>query len=361
MALCAELSLPNGSALHHVKNTRAVLGVQGSVPVPSCLTGGQGLDFLLRQAVVVSCSALESFVWDILRENALTVIKARGRKADQSLKDITLTLDDYLSLEDYTDPDERLKEIILKRFERGTLYDSAKIDEVMKILNVRDFWPEVKNHTGLDAATIRSQTSDLILRRNQIAHRADRPEDSAPPEEFDPHGLRPITLAWTNTRVATAKAFVHAAAASVQTAITQLETIIAQKEEQRLAQQTMQPPAAPALSVPPSSEQNPPQQPAETVGESTPDDPMTPELIATIQSFTLNARKSLEREAEEQLQGLYGWLPDGSFGQGHRTRATRGGRDPTPSWKLMSPTRPRPKSMPPPPARNSSARRPSPG
>lgn len=263
LALCSELALPNGSALHHVKNTRAVLGVQGSVSVPSCLTSGQGLDFLLRQAVVVSCSALESFVWDILRENALTVIKARGRKADQSLKDITLTLDDYLSLEDYTDPDERLKEIILKRFERGTLYDSAKIDEVMKILGVRDLWPEVKNHTGHEAATIRSQLSDLILRRNQIAHRADRPEDNAPPDQLDPHGLRPITLAWTSTRVSTAKAFVQAASASVQTAIAQLEKTIAGKEEQRLARQTMQPPASQAPPAPPSLDQTPPPQPAE--------------------------------------------------------------------------------------------------
>jgi hypothetical protein len=43
---------------------------------------------------------------------------------------------------------------------------------------------------------------------------------------------------------------------------------------------------------------------------------MTDSLIAAIQSFTLNARKLLERESEEQLQGLYGWLPDGSFAAG---------------------------------------------
>lgn len=43
---------------------------------------------------------------------------------------------------------------------------------------------------------------------------------------------------------------------------------------------------------------------------------MTPALISSIQAFTLNARKLLERETEEQLQGLYGWLPDGSFGVG---------------------------------------------
>lgn len=43
---------------------------------------------------------------------------------------------------------------------------------------------------------------------------------------------------------------------------------------------------------------------------------MTPALISSIQAFTLTARKSLERETEEQLQGLYGWLLDGSFGVG---------------------------------------------
>lgn len=43
---------------------------------------------------------------------------------------------------------------------------------------------------------------------------------------------------------------------------------------------------------------------------------MTPDLIAAIQTFTLDSRKLLERETEEQLQGLYGWLPDGSFGAG---------------------------------------------
>ena len=242
------MKVPEGTAWHHLKNPHALIGINGSVAVPSCLTTTKGLDFLLRQAVVVSCGALESFIWDTLRENALTVIKARGRKADDSLKEITLTLDDYLSLEGYADPDVRLREIILKRFERGTLYDSAKIDEVMNILTVRDFWKEVAAHIGLDAKTIRSQLNDLILRRNQIAHRADRPEDETLTDQIDPHGLRPITHAWVNTRVVTAKAFVQAASTSIRTAIQQLEQIIAQKEEQQLAKQTLQrtiaPPAA---------------------------------------------------------------------------------------------------------------------
>jgi hypothetical protein len=40
---------------------------------------------------------------------------------------------------------------------------------------------------------------------------------------------------------------------------------------------------------------------------------MNDTLISGIQTFTLKARADLEREAHEQLEGLYGWLPDGSF------------------------------------------------
>lgn len=40
---------------------------------------------------------------------------------------------------------------------------------------------------------------------------------------------------------------------------------------------------------------------------------MNDALIAEIQKFTLDARALLEREAHEQLQGIYGWLEDGTF------------------------------------------------
>ncbi len=54
------------------------------------------MDFLLRQAVLVASSAIESYFWDTLRENTLTVIKAKGREAGASFCEaITLTVDDY--------------------------------------------------------------------------------------------------------------------------------------------------------------------------------------------------------------------------------------------------------------------------
>jgi len=40
---------------------------------------------------------------------------------------------------------------------------------------------------------------------------------------------------------------------------------------------------------------------------------MNDTLITQIQSFTLNARAALETETGRQLEGIYGWLPDGKF------------------------------------------------
>jgi len=182
---------------------------------------------------------LESYFWDVLRENTLTVIRAKGRKADSTLKEITLTLDDYLSLEEYGDPDERLSQIILKRFERGTLYDLAKIDEIAGILTVKDFWGPMSTQTGVAAPDLKGRLGSLIQRRNDITHRADRPGTKTPPEEIDTHGLHAMSHAWATTHVMTAKSVVTASAVIFKKAIAQLQLVLDQKEEQALARKTI--------------------------------------------------------------------------------------------------------------------------
>jgi len=239
LAVCERLQLKSGSALHHAKNNHLLCGISGAIPLPSCLLLKEGVDFLLRQAVLVASSAIESYFWDTLRENALTVIKARGRKADSSLRDITLTVDDYLSLEGYSDPDERLRQIILKRFERGTIYDFTKIEEIASILTVRDFWGEVAKGIGLKPSELQPRLNSLISRRNKITHRADRPDDDTKPDEIDSHGLRAMNHAWASTHITAAKSFVMAADTVIKKAVALLDQIIAQRAEQDLARKTI--------------------------------------------------------------------------------------------------------------------------
>ena len=238
LAICAHWKVPENSVVRHASNDRVSVLARAATRIPESLTLDGGLDFLLRQAVVVACTCVESFFWDALRENVLTVIKARRSGADESLKNITIKLGDYISIQQYEDPELRLRQIILSNYERGTLYDTNSIEKIAQILTVRNFWADVQKTCGEDAANLKRNVGDLIFRRNQVAHRADRPADG---EEADGHGLRPINLSWTNVRVQAAKTLVTAGAEVFLIAIRKLESDIhaasEQEEARRLAKQ----------------------------------------------------------------------------------------------------------------------------
>ena len=139
-----------------------------------------------------------------------------------------------------------MQQIILKNFERGTLYDPTSIEKIANVLTVTKFWSSVSHKTGLPETDIKRQLAELITRRNQIAHRADRPDDDAQlPEEIDGHGLRAISYSWAHSRVSNAKTVISASDEIFQKTLSKLEAQIAQEEEQRLAQQTLQTPLPP--------------------------------------------------------------------------------------------------------------------
>lgn len=229
LAICSVWGTPKNTALQHASNDRVMICAKAATPIPETLTLEGGLDFLLRQAIIVSCTALESFFWDALRENVLIIVKARRTGADKSLRDLTFTLGDYISIQQYEDPDVRLKQIILKNFERSTLYNVDSIDRITSTMTVNRFWERVEEKTGEPAKHIKRQISELIDRRNKIAHRADRPEDG---EEADGQGLRHIQLPWVNVRVQACNTLVNASNEIIKEAIQRLESDIRAAEEQ---------------------------------------------------------------------------------------------------------------------------------
>jgi hypothetical protein len=232
LAICSFWGAPENTAILPAVNDRVMVMARAATPIPESLTLEGGLDFLLRETVVVVCTALEAFFWDVLRENVLTVVRARRTGADESLRNLQFTLGDYISIQQYDDPDLRLQQIILKNFERGTLYDVSSIEKIAQTLTIKKFWEEIERITGTTAKGLKTLIGDLIYRRNQIAHRADRPDDG---EEADGHGLRAIKFAWTNHRVQAAKTLVTASAELIEETIKHLEADIELAKEQEKA------------------------------------------------------------------------------------------------------------------------------
>lgn len=257
LVVCRRLHLPDNAAIRHAENEQMLMCARATAPIPQALLIDGGIAFLLRQTVIVACTSLESFFWDSLRENVLILVRARRRGADKSLRDLTLTLDDYLSMENYADPDERLRQIILKNFERRTLYDSESIEKIASVLTVRGFWDEAARRCGRNARDLRRELDELITRRNQIAHRADRPDVG---EEQDRHGLRVIHSPWVRTRLATARSLVDASNLIFTETIQGMRDQLDRDREQQLARQTLQPTVTtpvPAQAIPAISEAAP--------------------------------------------------------------------------------------------------------
>jgi hypothetical protein len=237
LAICSFWDAPKNTALQSALNDRVMMLAKASTPIPESLTMEGGLDFLLRQAIVVGCTTLEAYFWDVLRQNVLIIVRARKSNADESLRSLQFTLGDYISIQQYEDPEYRLQQIILGNFKRGTLSNAESIEKITRILTIRNFWDGIGQITGTSAKIFKTQIGELIYRRNQIAHRADRPEEG---EESDSLGLRPITLAWTNLRIQTAKTLVTASNDLIGKTISRLEEDIQVAKEQEEARKLVQ-------------------------------------------------------------------------------------------------------------------------
>jgi hypothetical protein len=232
LAICEYLGQPNHAAFHPARNDRVLLVARAAAPIPQALLLPGGLDSLLRQAVVASSTALESFYWNALVENIMTVIKAKKVKADETIRNLTMTLGDYMSIQEYQDPDVRVEQIIQRNFERGTLYDVAAIDKITGALTIKDYWKKVEGTCGQGAGTIKTTISELVKRRNQIVHRGDLPDRGDP---VDPYGLRPINPSWVIPRVQAARTLANATATIIAATQESLKGEIRAAEEQAAA------------------------------------------------------------------------------------------------------------------------------
>jgi len=207
-AVRACLNIPEGEQVFSLCNDRLLLVAREAAQVSETFFHEHNLASLLRQAVVAACSALDAYFNDKFRENVMAVLLTKKRYAPKELRDLAMTFDDYLSLESWADPRQRLQQILEKNLERKTLSNANGITEMTAILGIKDFWEQVGRECGEKPGDLRQRIDDIASRRNDIVHRADRPREQ---EKANGSGLRAVSRAWVNLRVQTVKAVVLAA------------------------------------------------------------------------------------------------------------------------------------------------------
>jgi len=165
----------------------------------------KNLNLLLRQAIVATCSAMDVYCNDILKEYVMTVIQTKGRQSPKTLKDIPMTLDEYLSIKGYANPDERLKQIVLSKFDKFTLGNINGItDTIEGCLGIEDYWKKVADKMGKRQQDVKNEIDDIVKRRNDIIHRGDRKKNLT---EIDPE-IQNIDYGWTYSHVHAVKSLI---------------------------------------------------------------------------------------------------------------------------------------------------------
>lgn len=161
------------------------------------------LNHLLRQAVVASCTALETFLPALLRTHLPIIIRLRGRdflpRGDQELQDyfadLTFSLDETLRLIGDENAPEYVSNKILGLTKFKYLSSKKGVHAVGALLGLQSPWRDIGNHLKGDHKELMKALDDTVSRRNDIVHRADR-------QQTDPGGeMQEISYAWTKHAV----------------------------------------------------------------------------------------------------------------------------------------------------------------
>lgn len=178
------LGCDNAEALLLITNTVFLGVIREKARVHATDLRPARLDNLLRQAVVASCSALETYLYALLETHLTTVVQARGRnflpndrERMQFLRGIEFKIDDALRI--MTDPDSsplfianKILALVQQKYVKGT----SGVHATGTLLGLEQPWELIAEALGREEDELRAIVKKVTDRRNDIVHRADRPD-----------------------------------------------------------------------------------------------------------------------------------------------------------------------------------------
>lgn len=154
-----------------INRVRDLIAVHNSVKAQS--TPALDLSDILRAALVLSVSALDFYVHEIVRLGMLEIYQGlRPESTAFSRFQISLaSAREALSVN--MNLDYWLENEIRQRHSYKSFQQPEKIADAIRLISDKKLWGEVANHMGRTARDVKRQLSIIVDRRNKIAHEAD--------------------------------------------------------------------------------------------------------------------------------------------------------------------------------------------
>jgi hypothetical protein len=161
---------------------------------------------LLRQAVVASCTGLDTYLPALLKANLPVVIRALKRDfmprddkvVNDKFKGMTFSLDDMVRvMTDTESAPEHLSNKLMGYINFSYLSSSKGVHVVGRLLGLQQPWKQIAEQLKRAPEELEKIVDDATNRRNDIVHRADRSQKDTEGEAQE------ITYHWTMQAVDT--------------------------------------------------------------------------------------------------------------------------------------------------------------
>lgn len=173
-----------------VQNEIFVGLVRERAQVPVATLRRTTLTHLLRQAIVASCTALDAYLPGLLRLHLPEVIKLKGRDflpvdpaVKEYCKDLVFHIDEVMRLLADENATLYISNRLLTLSQFKYLADRKGLHVVGAVLGLAKPWDEIAGHLQREKKELMDVLDATVKRRNDIVHRADRPQASPDGEQ----------------------------------------------------------------------------------------------------------------------------------------------------------------------------------
>lgn len=182
--------------------------IREDAKIPASTLRRATLCHLLRQAIVASCTGLDTYLPTLLKTNLPVVIRALKRDfmprddktVNEKFKGMTFSLDDMVRvMTDAESGPEHLSNKLMGYVNFSYLSSSKGVHVVGRLLGLQQPWIQIGAHLNRNPEELEKIVDETATRRNDIVHRADR-------SQKDPEGdAQDISYPWTLHAVDTIK------------------------------------------------------------------------------------------------------------------------------------------------------------
>lgn len=161
---------------HNVRRARDLVAVFRAVDART--TDALDVTDILRAALVMSVSALDHFIHEVVRIGMLECCRAK-RPYTASFARFQVTLEGALRVSAAADSEPWLDSEIRERHGYQSFQKPDRIADAIRLVSDITLWIEVASKLGLDRREVTERLTLIVQRRDKIAHEADIMPDYA--------------------------------------------------------------------------------------------------------------------------------------------------------------------------------------